>query len=373
MIYLDYAADTPTSKEVLDTFVAMQASYIANPNAAHKLGQHAKEKLQEVTTHIAMQLGVKTEEIIYTSGATESNNLAIKGILQEYKRFGKHVITTVLEHSSVTGPFSAMQEAGFEVDYVNVKPDGRVDLQHLRELLREDTILVSTAYVESECGSIQEVDEIAQIIHEMPHCFYHVDATQAVGKINLSLEHIDLVTMTAHKINGLHGIGLLIKKENVMIKPLHNGGLSTTPFRSGTPSLALAASFDKALSIALKEREEAYEKVKVLNERLRKALSVYEKVKINSDVMASPYILNISVMGVKAMHFAGALEEDDIFISTKSACTSPNTPSRAVFAMTGDRKRAMSTLRISLSALTTEEEISAFMESFDKHYHELVK
>lgn len=158
-----------------------------------------------------------------------------------------------------------------------------------------------------------------------------------------------------------------------MLKPLHHGGLSTTPFRSGTPSLALAASFETALAIALEERAVAYHKVFSLNRKLREALSHYDKVKINSSEMASPFILNISVMGVKAMHFVEALEEDEIYISTKSACTSPNTPSRAVYEMTKDRKRAMATLRISLSQLTTEEEITAFIESFDKHYHELVK
>ena len=373
MIYLDYAADTPVSDEVLDVFVKMQKAYIANPNAAHGLGQAAKEKLQEITEHTAKMLNVLPEEIIYTSGATESNNLAVKNVLKEYKRYGKHVITTMLEHSSVTGPFSAMQEEGFEVEYVNVKADGTVDLEHLKELLREDTIIVSTVYVESECGSIQPIHEIAQLVHEKPHCLYHIDATQAIGKIPVDLSEVDLATMTAHKINGLHGVGLLIKKKDVRVKALHSGGLSTTPFRSGTPSLALAASFEKALEVALMKRQTAFEHVKVLNERLKAALKKYEKVKINSAENASPFILNISVLGVKAMVFASALEEEAIYISTKSACTIPNTPSRAVFAMTGDRKRAMATLRISLSDLTTDEEITAFLESFDKHYHELVE
>lgn len=373
MIYLDYAADTPVDDEVLSVFCSIQKDFMANPNASHRLGIEAKEKLNEITTRISQCLGVKNEEIIYTSGATESNNLGIKGALNEYKRYGKHVITTILEHSSVTGPFSAMETLGFEVDYVNIQPDGTVDIEHLKELIREDTILVSTAYVDSECGIIQPVKEIANIVHQKPHCLYHVDATQAVGKIPLELEALDMVTMTAHKINGVHGIGILIKKEGIHLMPLHSGGISTTPFRSGTPSLALIASFEMALTKATIAQQEAYKQVSTLNKVLRIKLADYQKVKINSNEAASPFILNISVLGVKATTFAKALENKEIFIATKSACTSPNTPSRAVYAMTGDRKRAMSTLRISLSKETSLEEIQTFLIAFDQCYNELVK
>ena len=179
--------------------------------------------------------------------------------------------------------------------------------------------------------------------------------------------------MTAHKINGLHGVGLLIKKEKVMLKPLHDGGLSTTPFRSGTPSLALCASFETALKQVLGNMENNRVHVENLNAKLRQQLAKYDRVKINSSEEASPFILNISVLGVKAMQFAEALAGDEIYISTKSACISPNTPSRAVFAMTNDRKRAMATLRISLSHLTNEADVDRFLASFEKHYYELVK
>lgn len=373
MIYLDYAADSPVSEEALAAFYEAEKSYIANPNAAHALGLRAKGKLEAITKHISELLEVEENEIIYTSGATEANNLAIKGILGQYKRYGKHIITTELEHASVTGPFSAMAEEGFEVDYVKVNADGTVDLEHLKSLLREDTILVSTVYIDSECGIIQPIEAISHLVHQQPHCFYHVDATQAVGKIKIDLKEPDLVTMTAHKIGGVHGIGLLVKKQSVRLRPLHHGGMSTTPFRSGTPSLGLCASFEVALQEAMKRQERDYEYVKSLNERIRQAVSAYPQVKINSTVQASPFILNISVVGVKAVLFAKALEEDEIYIATKSACTSPNTPSRAVYAMTGDRKRAMSTLRISLSQENTREEIETFLKSFDKHYYELVK
>lgn len=373
MVYLDYAADTPVSDEVLETFTAVSKAFVANPNATHALGRAAKEKLEEILCETAQLLGVATQELIFTSGATESNNLAIKGVVEAYKRYGKHIITTSLEHSSVTGPISMMQEAGFEVDYVNVLPDGRVDLDHLKELLRKDTILVSTVYVDSECGTVQPIQEIAALVHEQPHCFYHVDATQAIGKVAVSFDDVDLATMTAHKINGLHGIGLLIKKEGIMLKPLHSGGVSTTPFRSGTPSLALCASFLQALRSAVSKQLERIAYVSVLNHQLRDKLAGYDQVKINSSQESSPFILNFSVLGVKGVTFAAALEEKGIYISTKSACTSPNTPSRAVYAMTHDRKRAMSTLRVSISHLTTEQEIDSFIESFDACYHQFKK
>lgn len=373
MIYLDYAADTPASEEVLEAFVTATRAFVANPNAAHALGYAAKEHIEQQTAHIAQLLGVQPEEIIYTSGATEANNLAIKGILEEYKRYGKHVITTLMEHSSVTGPFSYMQALGYEVDYVRVLSDGTVDLEHLKELLRPDTIFVSTAYVDSECGVVQPVGQIADLVHQMPHCFYHVDATQAVGKIPVHFEKIDLVTLTAHKINGLHGVGVLIKKAEVQLKPLHHGGLSTTAFRSGTPSLALITSLDCALTTALNRQEARYEAVTKLNRWVREKLAAYPQVKMNSPQTASPYILNFSIMGVKANLFKEALAAKEIYIATKSACTSPNTPSRPVLAMTNDRKRAMSMLRLSLSHLTTVEELEQFMAVFDSCYHEFIQ
>ena len=373
MIYLDYAADTPASEEALEAFVTATRAFMANPNAAHALGYAAKEHIHQQTAHIAQLLGVQPEEIIYTSGATEANNLAIKGVLEEYKRYGKHVITTFMEHSSVTGPFSYMQALGYEVDYVRVLSDGTVDLQHLKELLRPDTILVSTAYVDSECGVVQPVSQIADLVHQMPHCFYHVDATQAVGKVPVDFEKIDLVTFTAHKFNGLHGIGVLIKKVAVHLSPLHHGGLSTTAFRSGTPSLALITSLDCALEAALKAQAERYQVIAKYNSWLREKLEGYPQVKMNSPQAASPYILNFSMMGVKANLFKEALAKKEIYIATKSACTSPNTPSRPVMAMTNDRKRAMSMLRLSLSHLTTMEELEQFMAEFNSCYHEFIK
>lgn len=373
MIYLDYAADTPACHEVLEAFTQASHTYFANPNANHTLGKKAKLCLEENTNEIATMFKVKPEEIIYTSGATESNNLAIKGIAEHYGRKGKHLITTYLEHSSVTGPMSYLQEKGYEIDFVDILPNGEVDLEHLQELLRPDTILVSIAYVDSELGVLQNINEIGKLIATYPNCFFHVDATQAIGKVAIDTTYIDLMTFTAHKVYGIHGIGALIKKEKIFLTPSIHGGLSTTPFRSGTPSLALIISMKKALELAFAHESTHYEQVRALNMLLREQLAHYPNVQINSSDKAIPYILNVSLKGIKASDFHAKLEEKDIYVSTKSACTTPNTPSRPVMALTKDRKRALSTLRISLSHLTTKEEVKTFLEVFDACYQELSK
>lgn len=372
MIYLDYAADTPVNEAVLQAFEEANRTYFANPNANHALGRAAKARIEQVTTSIAQMLHIKPEELIYTSGATEANNLAIKGVAEQYGRKGKHMITSYLEHSSVTGPLSYLQEKGYEVDFVRLLPNGRIDLDHLKELLRSDTILVSTAYVDSELGVIQEIETIGQMLKEYPNCLFHVDATQAVGKVPVQLENIDLMTFTAHKLYGIHGIGALVKKEAVYLTPVIHGGLSTTAFRAGTPSLALMVSMEKAMALGLAQQEESYQHVLKLNQRIRQGLSDYPDILINSeDKVTSPYIINFSLQGVKATLFQQKLEEKDVYLSTKSACVTPNTPSRPVLAMTGNRKRALSTLRISLSHLTTEEEVEQFLENFKLCYDEI--
>ena len=372
MIYLDYAADTPACYEVLEAFMEASQTYFANPNANHKLGQAAKMRIEEATERITELLKIKKEELIYTSGATEANNLAIKGVASQYGKRGKHIITSYLEHSSVTGPMSYLQEQGFEVDYVRLLPNGRIDLEHLQELLRSDTILVSFAAIDSELGVIQDLKAIRGLLAEYPNCLFHVDATQAIGKVPVDFHEVDLVTFTAHKLYGIHGIGALYKKENIYLTPVIHGGISTTAFRSGTPTLALIVSMQKALELALDTQAMYLGKVKALNAQIRQSLIQYPEVVINSDEkVASPYIINISLKSIKASRMQHQLEERNIFVSTKSACVIPNTPSRTVLAMTGERKRALSTLRISLSHLTTQEEVDGFIDGFKACYEEL--
>jgi cysteine desulfurase len=373
MIYLDYAANTPVNEEVLQTFCAVSRKYIANPNSHHQLGRLADECLNEASRTISEILHVKTDEIIYTSGATESNNLAIKGIAQQYKKFGRHIITTYLEHSSVIGAVSSLQSCGFEVDYVGVGQDGLVDLDELKELLRDDTILVSICYVDSEVGIRQQIEKIGKLLAGYPHCFFHVDGTQATGKIPVNLTNVDLYSFSPHKFYGINGCGVLIKKEPVLLEPLIHGGVSTTPFRSGTPAFSLIVSTAKALTLAYENMQERYDSVQKLNHDLRQALKLYHKIRVNSTECSVPYILNLCIDGAKSEDIQAELSKNNIYVSTKSACCAPNTVSRPVFAITQNKKAALNSLRISLSHLTTPEEIGAFLNCFDSCYKKLVK
>ena len=373
-IYLDYAANTPVDLSVLDVFNKTTMEYFANPNSTHKLGFAVNEKIKETTDNIMKLFQKETNidndsEIIYTSGSSESNNLAIKGVAQSYKENGKHIITTFLEHSSVSSPLTYLKEQGFEIDVLNITPEGKVDIEHLKSLIRQDTILVSICYVDSEVGIVQPIQEIANILKEYPNCFFHVDCTQGIGKINLDLKNVDLISFAPHKFYGLNGFGGLIKKKDIVLEPLINGGASTTLYRSGTPVVGQICALEKALQITFDEFEERQQYVKKLNNKLRENLSKYKNVKINTISNEDPFILNISVVGIKATEFKNKLEEYGICISIKSACTVTITPSRIVMAMTHDRKRAFSSWRISLSHLVKEEEIDEFLKIFDECYN----
>ena len=372
MIYLDYAANTPVNEEVLQVFCEASKAYLGNPNSSHKLGRDAKEAIDKATENISNLLEIKNRDIIYTSSGTEANNLAIKGVAKAYRSYGKHIITTYLEHSSVTAAMVDLQNQGYEIDFVDILSDGTIDLDHLEELIRKDTILVSLCCVGSEVGIIQPIDEVAKVVSKYENCHLHVDATQALGKIHLDMTNMDLVTFTAHKFYGLNGSGVVIKKKEIRMEPIIHGGTSTTIFRSGTPDVAMILATEKAIDIAISNLDKRYNYVKSLNNILRKEFSKYKEVLINSSEKSSPYILNISIKGVKANRFQDELEKNDIYIATKAACCAVNTVSKPVFAITKDRKRAMSAIRISLSHLVSEEDIKVFLEKFKKCYEKLI-
>ena len=371
MVYLDYSATTPVDSEVIRTFSKACEDYWANPNSLHKEGIKANGLINAATEQIASILGVKPSEVIYTSGASESNNAAIKGICLKYQNRGKHIITTDFEHSSIYGPVGYLQRLGFDVDFVKTLDNGKVDLEHLKSLIRDDTILVSITAVNSEIGIIEPIEEIGLLLKDYPKVFYHVDMTQSIGKMKLDLSNVDLASFSAHKFFGVKGIGVLIKKENINIEPIIHGGKSTTIYRSGTPATPLIASISKALRLVSTDIDKHYEYVKDLNSYVREELGKYELVKVNSPDDALPYILNISVLGVKPEVLLHSLEEEDVYISTQTACSSKTDESKAVLALTKDSERSKSSVRISLSYKTTKEEIEEFLKVFDKCYKKL--
>lgn len=364
MIYLDYSATTPVNKEVLDSFNKACLDFPGNPNSIHSLGIKSNDLIVAATKQIKDILNLENEEIVYTSGASESNNLAIKGICYKYKNRGKHIITTKYEHSSIYGPLSFLQKEGFEVDFVDTTDDGIVDIESLKKLIRDDTILVSITSVNGEIGMMNQIEKIGELLKEYPKTFFHVDMTQSIGKYRIDMKNIDLVSMSAHKIFGLKGIGMLIKKEKISLEPIIHGGKSTTIYRSGTPALPLIVSLSKALRLAYQDIDSNFEKVSMLNKYLRDRVVGISNVFINSNDKCSPYILNLSVIGVKPETLVHALEQNEIYVSTQTACSSNTSLSKAVLELTKSEERARSSIRISISYVTKTEELDEFVKVF---------
>lgn len=360
MIYLDYSATTPVNEEVLDTYTKVTRNMIGNANSLHKLGVEAKKIIDAASNQIASILNIKGTEIIYTSGASEANNTAIKGICLKYQSRGKHIITTELEHSSILEPLKYLETLGFEVEYVKLTETGQVDLEDLKNKLRPDTILVTIASINSELGISQPINEIGKIVAQYKKAYFHSDITQSIGKEKLDLTYVDLASFSAQKFYGMKGIGALLKKEQIVLEPLIHGGKSTTKERSGTPPTALIVSMAKALRLVYENFTEKNKLVSDKNKILR-AFFQQQNILINSPKNAIPHIINISMPNIKPETMLHALESEDIYISTQTACAT-SLQSKAVYAVTKDVIRAAYSLRISLSYLTTEQELNKFMD-----------
>ncbi len=373
MVYLDYSAATPPEEEVLKIFYDISKRYYANPNVSHEFGLEAKRVIDESTKLIANLLGVLEEEVIYTSGASESNNLVIKGICQRYKNRGKHILISSLEHTSITKSAAVMQSLGFEVEIIPVTKDGVVDLDSLKSMLRDDTILVSVCSVDSELGLIQPIEEIGKILKDYPNCIFHTDASLSVGKVGIDYSSAQLITVTPHKFYGLMGCGILIKRNDVFLIPQIDGGRSTTIYRSGTPEVASIKAASVALSIALSKEYERFEYVKKLSSYLKSELAKYKNVYINNTENSIPHTINFSVKKINSVDIQKRLSDNQIYVSTKTSCCPVNTPSKLVYALAKDKALSSSSLRVSISHLTTKNDIDEFLKVFDLIYKEYEK
>lgn len=364
MIYLDYAANAPVDNSVLEAFNKATVKYFANPNSMHKLGLEAKEAIDIATKNISKWLGVDEEELIYTSGASESNNLVVQGICNRYKSRGKHIIISSLEHSSIVAPAGRMQELGFEVDMVGINKDGTINLEELESLIRDDTILVSITSVDSELGIRQPIEEIGKMLKKYPNLYFHTDASQIIGKDHIDFTDVDLITIAPHKFYGLNGFGVLIKKKEIGLKPIIFGGKSTTIYRSGTPVTGSVIALDKALELAVTKIDERQSYIKELHDLVISKLKERNFI-INSTENSIPNTINFSVKGVISNVLVQLLGEKEVYISSKTSCSAEDSPSKSIYALTNDAKLATSSMRISLSHLTTEEEIEEFFRIFD--------
>ena len=365
MIYLDYSATTSTSEEVIDYFVKINKKYPGNPNSNHSLGKNAKSIIDNTTKKISKLLNIKENEIIYTSGSSESNNLAIKGTILKNNK--KHIITTSFEHSSVVAPINYLQRNGYIVDIVKTDQYGRVDINDLKKLLTNNTAIVSITAVNSEIGIIEPIEEIGKYLKEnYPETIYHVDLTQLITKKKIDLTNIDLASFSAHKFYGIKGIGCLIKKERIKIEPLIHGGKSTTNYRSGTPATSLIASLGKALELAYTNMDKKYKHVQELNTYLKEKISKLNNIHINSNEYCLPHILNFSIISKNPNEIQEYLSNKEIYISTQTACSSGSNISPSVLALTNNKEYAKSSLRVSISHLTTKEELDIFIKELSK-------
>ena len=369
MIYLDYSATTPVLPEVLDSYNKVTNEYFGNPNSLHNLGIKSRELLNSATRQVSELLNIDVSEFSFTSGATESNNLAIIGACLANKDKGNHIIVSKLEHPSIYKIVDYLVSIGFKVSYVNNTVEGVIDFEDLKRKMNEDTILVSICAVNSETGIRQPLRTIKQVINKYnKNILLHSDITQALGKVSINFNDFDLASASGHKIYAPKGIGLFYKKKNVKCQKLLHG--TDESYHPGTPALPLIVSFSKALRISLHELDKKLEIVSKWNEKLVKKLSNYPNIKINQSKYSIPHILNISLMDIKPETFIHAMERHEIYISSNTACSSGKL-STSVMALYNDRLRAETTIRISLSCMTKLEEITVFINTFNGVYEKL--
>lgn len=371
MIYLDYSATTPILLDVLDSYNKASKDYIGNPNSIHELGMKSKELLDSALEQMCNLLNIEKEELIVTSGATEANNMVFKGLLNKYGKNKKNIIVSKLEHPSIYAICDYLKTQGYNITYVNNDDNGVIDFDDLKKKIKKDTFLVSICAVNSETGVRQPLKTIRQIIRkENADVIFHSDITQALGKVNVNLHDVDLASASAHKIFGPKGVGFLYKSKNITLEPLIHGSSKNESIRPGTPAVPLIVAMSKALRMILNNLDQKEHFINKLNEKIVNKLKNYPQIKINKTKYSIPHILNISLMNIKSETFVHAMAEDNVFVSTNTAC-SKGEPSSAIMAIYNDKKRAETTLRISLSHMTTLDEINEFLRIFANHYEEL--
>lgn len=372
-VYLDNSATTELSIEVIEHMDFVNRNICGNPSSLHKKGFEAEKQLKKAREAVACSLGVKSREIYFTSGGTESNNMAILGYLRANRRKGKHIITSRIEHPSVLEVFRYLESEGYSADYIDVDKNGVILLDMLRDKINDDTSLISIMHVNNETGSIQPVEEIARLrdMHNKNAAF-HVDAVQSYGKFRLNPENtgIDLMSMSSHKIHGPKGTGALYIKENVKIQPLILGGGQEYSMRSGTENVPGISGFGIAVEIIHDNIDKNMEKVIGLKRTFIEMLKDnIDDFGIISPDNSSPYILSVFFNNVKAEVLLHHLEEKGIYVSTGSACSSKrdkNKYSHVLQAMGLKPANMEGAIRISFSAQNDNSDIMYTIENLCK-------
>lgn len=362
-VYFDNSATTRVLDCVRDVVVNVMTEDYGNPSAKHRKGMEAERYVRQAAADIAKTLKVKDKEILFTSGGTESNNMALIGTAMANHRAGKHIITTRIEHASVYNPLAFLEQQGFEVTYLTVDSKGHISLEELEASIRPDTILVSIMYVNNEMGAIEPVAEIASLIHKKnPSILFHVDAIQAYGKliIHPKKQGIDLLSVSAHKIHGPKGVGFLYIDERVKIRPLLYGGGQQKDLRSGTENVPGIAGMGAAAKEMYTDHEQKTAFITGLKDYMTERIKQLDGVTVNSlkGSEGAPQIVSASFMGVRSEVLLHALEDKGIYVSSGSACSSNHPAVSGTLKAIGVKKELLdSTLRFSFGLFNTKEEI----------------
>ncbi len=371
IIYFDNASTTRVDPRVLSVFTDTKNTYFANPSSIHKEGQKSFYLFNRSKEDLLRLFNLKEHEVIYLSGATEANNLAIKGVAFRYKNRGKHIITSIYEHPSVLEAFEQLKkEFGYEVTYLIPDNSGVISTENVISHLKDETILVSLMVVNNEIGSINPIEDIAKELIKYPKVIFHVDACQAIGKMehNINFSNVDLVTLSGHKMHGLVGYGALLKKKKIELLPLNSGGGQEYNYRSGTEDLANALAFLEASKLAITNSLKNYNHVKELASRLLDYLKEHPDLyELNTPSEINPYIINFSTLTKKGSVVVEALSNNNIMVSSTSACHSSKEKGSYVVKSLGKSEKVYNnTIRVSFSYENNLEEVDIFISTLDK-------
>lgn len=372
MIYLDYAATTPVLYEVLESYTKTTREYMANPNSIHDYGVKSMNLMNNAVKQISELLNIKENEMIITSGATEGNNMLIKGIAEKRSKFGKNILVSKLEHPSIYAILKNLESKGFTITYLDHSDNGLVDFEDLKNKVKKDTILVIINMINSELGIRQPLKTLRQIIKkENPETLLHSDMTQAVGKVNINLHDADSAVISSHKFYGPKGIGIAYLNEKIVIEPLIHGESKVSYVRAGTPSLPLIVAMSKALRISLTDLNKKEAHVSKLKDKLLGELLKNKEIVSNRTEYSIPHIINLSIGKIKPEVLINALSLKEVYIGTNTACSKEEI-SPSIMAVFNDGKRAISSIRICISHITTNDEIERFINIFNDEYSKLI-
>lgn len=379
MIYFDNSATTQVDKTVLETYQKVSNQVWGNPSSLHNMGETAFNLLEQSRKQIADLLNVQPHEIFFTSGGTEGDNWVIKGTAIEKRAYGKHLITTTVEHPAVQNTMAQLEQLGFDVTYLPVDDEGRISIQDLKDAIRPDTILVSIMAVNNEIGTVQPLTEVAEVLKDYPKIHFHVDAVQGIGKgIQSAImnDRVDFVTFSGHKFHAPRGVGFIYARQGRRIAPLMTGGGQEKNLRSGTENLPAIAAMAKALRLLLTDEKQKVAHQAQVKQAIYDHVTSFDKVVAFSkcDAGFAPHILCFAIKGVRGETIVHAFESHDIYISTTSACSSKKQQaSSTLTAMNVDQQISTSAVRVSLDSANTMEEAERFNKVFDQLYQDFSK